>query len=68
MFGLSHIQVVLSVCEYLMFVYIDVELAMPEKGNIFYAVNTAVPEIQFVVRKKSKPDLAGSKEDRSSNS
>jgi hypothetical protein len=34
------------------------ELALPEKGNTFYAVNTAVPEIKFIVRKKLKSDVS----------
>jgi len=29
------------------------ELQIPDKGNVFYALNSSVPEFQFVVRKKS---------------
>jgi hypothetical protein len=34
------------------------ELSLPEKGNVFYAVNTSVPEIKFIVRKKLKSDIS----------
>jgi len=30
------------------------ELALPERGNVFYAVNTFVPEIRFVIRRKER--------------
>jgi ral guanine nucleotide dissociation stimulator-like 1 len=29
------------------------ELTIPDKGNVFYAINTNVPDIRFIVRKKS---------------
>ena len=32
-----------------------VELQIPERGNVFYAVDTSVEEIQFVV--KNRTDL-----------
>ena len=35
------------------FYHISAELQLPEKGNVFYAINTNVPEIKFVVRKKT---------------
>lgn len=31
------------------------ELRLPEKGNIFYAINTSEPEIQCVIRRNSAP-------------
>jgi len=34
------------------------ELTLPERGNVFYAVNTSVPEIQFVVRRKQQQPAA----------
>ena len=33
--------------------FIFSELQIPEKGNVFYAINNSVPEIRFVVRKRS---------------
>ena len=32
--------------------YVSTELALPERSNVFYAVNTSVPEIRFVIRRK----------------
>ena len=33
--------------------FLFTELDLPEKGNIYYAINTNVPEVKFVVRNKS---------------
>ena len=37
--------------------YGDTELALPDRGNVFYAVTTSVPEIKFVVRRKQQQQL-----------
>lgn len=42
----------------------DNELFLPEKGNIFYAINNSVPEIKFIVRKKSDIERIQAKQRR----
>lgn len=36
----------------------DKELQLPDKGNLFYAINNNVPQIMFVVRNKTENDHA----------
>ena len=40
------------------------ELQIPEKGNVFYAINNTVSEIKFVVRKRSDIERIKSKQKR----
>ena len=40
------------------------ELQIPEKGNVFYAINNTVSEIKLVVRKRSDIERIKSKQKR----
>lgn len=37
-------------------VCVHAECQIPDKANVFYAVNRSVPEVKFVIRKKAELD------------
>lgn len=39
-----------------MCVCVCAECQIPDKANVFYAVNRTVPEVKFVIRKKAELD------------